>query len=103
MSFWTDKNKQDIETLVEAHRKLASRQNLAAEQAERFEEEFTELHAALLKVQTTGSLKALEDIQSRLEKLELWRGELHRMLVEPNPGTGRPKLTKTGRFLKGRF
>jgi len=103
MKFWNDKNKQDIELLYEQLRKIASRANIAADKQAEFEKEIMALHDGLLKVQTTGSLKALEDIQSRLEKLELWRGELHRMLVEPNPGTGRPKLTKAGRYLKGRF
>lgn len=103
MSFWADKNKADIELLCEQMRKMASRQNIAAEKSAEFDKQINELREGLLKVQTTGSLKALEDIQTRLEKLELWRGELHRMLVEPTPATGRPKLTKTGRFLRGRI
>jgi predicted RNase H-like nuclease (RuvC/YqgF family) len=103
MNFWNDKNKQDIELLYEQLRKIGSRTNIAKEKQDEFEQRLIEVHNLMLSLRESSDLKALEGLKNRLDALELWRGELHRMLVEQSPVSGRPKLSKTGKFLRTRF
>jgi len=100
MKFWADKNKQDIELLYKMMSSHAHRISGGAE----------ERHAVMQKIEsiektisTTGKQDREADVLRRIDVLELWKADIHRMLIETSPATGKPKLTKSARFLKSRF
>ena len=103
MTFWSDKNKQDIELLYEQLRKMASRMNQRDDDFKGIKETIEIIQRSIGDIQRSSDAKSLEDIRSRLEKMELWRGEIHRLLTAESKGTGRPKLTPTGHFLRKSF
>lgn len=106
MSFWADKNKEDIETLFKSSGDLRSKIELHALNLKRVDEQLLatrkEMNPNMLfTLASQEHIKSLEDIRSRLDKIELWKGEIHRLLTTETPNTGRPKLTSQGKFLRG--
>ena len=87
---WGRDTQQAIEVLQEHSRAHHN-------ELEKLRARVAELEGQRVAVQPTA---ALED---RINALELWKGKVHRLLVEETPATGREKLTKQGRSFAQTF
>ena len=100
MKFWLDKNKEDIELLYKMMRSMGQR---ILDGADARDDVIKKIESIEKTISTQGKQDREADVLRRLDVLELWKADMHRMLIETSPSTGKPKLTKSARFLKSRF
>lgn len=82
--------KKDLQLVIDTH-------NSQNERLKNLEIENTNLKILLEKYSEVP-----KDFQSRLEKVETWKAQLHMLMIEKTPGN-REKLSRFGKYLKEDF
>ena len=94
-----DPSKQDRAELREMIRQAGSRLNVMDDVIASVKLRLDGHSAKISLLENKGSAQELNDLNAKLEALELWKAQIMTLLTE-NGTTGRPKLTPTGRRVK---
>jgi esterase/lipase len=106
MKFFERHTSQDIQELKDLIQTGGARLNSIEKSMELLADEFKDLESALsvLKMRQDNVVddKKINTFISKMEALELWKGEMMRLLTSET-NAGRPKLSSHGQWLKKRF